>query len=387
MTISGRVRNTTRMVYLKFLILLGLPLGALAQEGTASDRHPLFQDEAVLKAVLTAPISQAYAQRHQEARIYFPGQWTYIDENGETQRLEVSIRTRGHFRREVCELPPLQLNFKKSQVKGTLFAGQNKLKLVAPCKEGKRYQQYVILEYLAYKMYQLLTDDSFTVRLVRLSYVDRDEDLEPWTDIAFVIEDDKDMARRQDLDRVNVESVLYSQLDHPRVAVLQLFQFMIGNNDYSVIKPSKDDDCCHNMQLLGIEDDDQPVMPDESIIPVPFDFDFSGLVNASYAAPPSQIPVRDVRFRYFYGLCVPRPLLDEAIVEMQSEREGLLALIANTEQLDEDLREKNLTYIEEFFEIIDDPELIDEEIVRRCRGVDLMNKHFGTGPTDSTSDP
>lgn len=384
MTISGRVRKTTSMGHLKILILLALPLSLHAQEGTASDRHPLFQDDAVLKAVLTAPISQAYGQRHQEARIYFPGQWTYIDENGETQRLEVSIRTRGHFRREVCELPPLQLNFKKSQVKGTLFAGQNKLKLVAPCKEGKRYQQYVVLEYLAYKMYQLLTDNSFTVRLVRLSYVDRDEKLDPWTDIAFVIEDDKDMARRQDLDRVNVESVLYSQLVHTNVAVLQLFQFMIGNNDYSVIKPSGDDDCCHNIELLGSEDDDQVVLPDESIIPVPFDFDFSGLVNAAYAAPPSQIPVRDVRFRYFYGLCVPRPILDQAIVELQSKREDFLALVANTEQLDESMREKNITYIEEFFEIIDDPELINEEIVRRCRGADLMNKHFDTGPTDST---
>jgi hypothetical protein len=374
------------MGYLKFLILLGLPLGLQAQEGSASDRHPLFQEDTVLKAVLTAPIFQVYSQRHQEARIYHPGQWTYIDGSDETQRLEVSIRTRGHFRREVCELPPLQLNFKKSQVKGTLFAGQNKVKLVAPCKEGKRYQQYVILEYLAYKIYQLLTDESFTVRLVRLSYVDRDEQLDPWTDFAFMIEDEKDMARRLDLDRVNVESVLYSQLDHARLAILQLFQFMIGNNDYSVIKPSLDDDCCHNMQLLGIEDETDPVMPDESIIPVPFDFDFSGLVNASYAAPPSQIPIRDVRFRFFYGLCVPRPTLDRAIIELQSRREEILALIAGTEQLDEVLREKNVEYIEEFFEIIEDPSAINELIIKRCRGVDLMNKYFGEPVTSLTSD-
>ena len=69
---------------------------------------------------------------------------------------------------------------------------------------------------------------------------------------------------------------------------------------------------------------------------------------------------------------------------MQSKREDFLALIESTEHLDDNLREKNLAYIEEFFEIIDDPELTSEQIVRRCRGVDLMNKHFGTGPTDST---
>jgi hypothetical protein len=141
------------------------------------------------------------------------------------------------------------------------------------------------------------------------------------------------------------------------------------------------------MQLLGIEDEADPVMPAESIMPVPFDFDFSGLVNATYAAPPSQIPIRDVRFRYFYGLCVPRPILDEAIVEMQSKREEILSLVAGTEQLEEGLREKNLAYIEEFFEIIDDPKKTNEEIVRRCRGVDLMNKHFSDAATGSTSDP
>ena len=117
-------------------IFIVLPICAWAQEDDSGGRHPLFRTDTVLKAVLTAPISQTYAQRHQDVRIYFPGQWTYIDEQGETQRLEVSIRTRGHFRREVCQLPPLQLNFKKKEVKGTLFAGQNKVKLVAPCKEG-----------------------------------------------------------------------------------------------------------------------------------------------------------------------------------------------------------------------------------------------------------
>jgi hypothetical protein len=357
-------------------IFLVLPLCSWGQDDARGGRHPLFQNDTILKAVLTAPIAQTYAQRHQEVRIYFPGQWTYIDEKGETQRLEVSIRTRGHFRREVCQLPPLQLNFKKSQVKGTLFAGQNKLKLVAPCKEGDRYQQYVILEYLAYRIYQLLTDHSFSTRLVRLSYVDRDDQMDPWTDIAFLIEDDKDMAKRLDLDRLNLESVLYRQLDQPRTAVAQLFQFMIANNDYSVIKPSGADDCCHNVELIGIEDENDDVA-DGDVIPVPYDFDFSGLVNSTYAAPPSQIPIRDVRNRYFYGLCQPQPVLEEAIAYMQSKREEIFELIRTVPELDDKLREKNIEYIEEFYEIIDDPQKTNEEIVAKCRGVTLMHKHFG----------
>jgi len=358
------------------IIFLMLSAPAWAQEDASGGRHPLFQTDTVLKAVLTAPISQAYAQRHQEVRIYYPGQWTYVDEDGETKRLEVSIRTRGHFRREVCEMPPLQLNFKKREVKGTLFKGQNKVKLVAPCKEGERYQQYVILEYLAYRIYQILTDQGFTTRLVRLSYVDRDEKLKPWTAIAFLIEDDSDMARRLDLDRLHLESVLYAQLDHPRTALAQLFQFMIANNDYSIIKPSGNDDCCHNVQMLGMEDEEGNV-GENSVIPVPYDFDFSGLVNATYAAPPSQVPVRDVRYRYFYGLCQPQPFLDAAIAQLQSKREEIIALFRNSEELGDKWKEDSIDYIEEFFDIIDDPEKTNELIIRRCRGVKLMNKHFG----------
>jgi hypothetical protein len=365
-----------RMKVKNLLLFLMLPTLAWGQGDDDGGRHPLFQTDAVLKAVLTAPIAQAYGQRHQEARIYFPGQWTYIDNEGETQRLQVSIRTRGHFRREVCELPPLQLNFKKSEVKGTLFAGQNKLKLVAPCRKAERFQQYVILEYLAYKIYQILTDHSFTTRLVRLSYVDRDDKLKPRTDIAFVIEDDSDMVKRLDLDRLHLDSVLYRQLDHPRTALAQMFQFMIANNDYSVIKPSGDDDCCHNIQLIGVEDENGNAA-DGDVIPVPYDFDFSGLVNAPYAAPPSQVPVRDVRKRYFYGLCQPQPILDAAIAHMQSKREEIYALIRNTPELDDKWREKSVEYIEDFYEIIDDPELTNTEIVRRCRGAGLMKKQFG----------
>ena len=357
-------------------LLLFLPLCAMAQEGSGRLPHPLFQTDEVLKAVLTAPIAQTYAQRHQEVRIYHPGQWTYVDEDGTTQRLDVSIRTRGHFRREVCDLPPLQLNFKKSQVKGTLFKGQNKIKLVAPCKSGKTYQQYVMLEYLAYEIWRILTDRGFETRLVRLSYVDRDEKLDPWTDFAFLIEDDSDLAKRVDLDRLNLVSVLYSQLDHVHTALVQVFQFMIANNDYSVIKPSGDDDCCHNIELLGNEDENDNVAEGD-VIPIPYDFDFSGLVNAAYAAPPSQVPIRDVRFRYFYGLCQPRELLDGAIAHVQSKREEIFALIANMVELDDGVRKKTISFIEDFYGIIDDPEMVEEEIVARCRGANLMHRHFG----------
>lgn len=343
---------------------------ASAQEATSGDAHPLFQSNDILKAVVTAPIAQTYAQRHQDVRLYFPGQWTFIDTEGQTQRLEISIRTRGHFRREYCNQPPLQLNFKKKQVEGTLFAGQDKLKLVGPCKPDERHQQYVILEYLAYKIFEVITDHSFKTRLVRLSYVDRDEKIEPWTSFGFVIEDDSDLAKRLDLDRVRVPDVKYIELDQEKTALVQLFQLFIGNTDHSLIKPSGDDDCCHNMQVLGPKDEA------DVRIPVPFDFDMSGLVNARYAAPPSQIPIRDVRQRYFYGLCQPDDVLDEAIAKFQSKRGEITALVENVELLSDSSRKNTLNYVESFYEILDSPKRINSEIISRCRGRALMERAF-----------
>lgn len=351
-------------------VFSGLLLIALCLAGgaRAAGEHPLFQDDEILKAVLMAPISQTYAQRHQEARIYFPGYWSYVDPDGLTQRLDVSIRTRGHFRREFCSLVPLQLNFKKSQVKGTLFAGQDKLKLVAPCKDGEGFQQYVILEYLAYRTFEIVSDYSFKTRLVRLSYVDTDEKNEPWTDLAFVIEDDADVAKRLGLERLVVSSVKYNELDHPKTALVQLFQFLIANNDYSVIKGGEGEDCCHNSQVMAKD------VTGGGRIPIPFDFDLSGLVNAYYAKPPHQVPIVDVHQRYFYGLCQPRKTLDNAIAHMQSKRKEIIALFKNSAELDPKVKAKSLKYVEEFFDILDSPEKINEEIVERCRGKDLMER-------------
>jgi len=233
------------------LCALGAACSAHAQE-----RHPLFQDDTVIRVVLTAPLSQAYAQRTQDARIYFPGQWSYTNEDGTIQRLDVGIRTRGVFRRETCRTPPLQLNFKKAQVKETVFAGQNKL-------------------------IQILTDKSFGTRLVRLSYLDSDEKLAPWTDLVFVIEDDGDLAKRLDLKKIKVASNQFHQLESATTALAELFQFLIANNDYSVLAAREGDACCHNTEILASKDDA------DVRFPVPYDFDFSGLVNAPYAAPPN----------------------------------------------------------------------------------------------------
>jgi len=347
------------------IVLLALTIPPTSD---AKDKKPLFQDTAVVKAVLTAPISQAYAAREQDVRLYLPGQWTYTAGDGNSVRLDVSIRTRGLFRRQYCQLPPLQLNFKKGQLKNTLFAGQNKLKVVSPCQTGAKSQQHVVLEYLAYRTFEILTERSFGTRLVRISYVDSDEKISPWTDLAFVIEDDKDIARRLGLTRLKIASNDFDQLEHESTALVDVFQYLIANNDYSVLESADGRECCHNTEMYSLKENA------DVRIPVPYDFDLSGLVNTKYAAPPDHIPIRLVRTRYYRGLCQPEGVLEDTIQHVLSKREEILDLYRNTKELEPYRKKKTLAYIEEFFEVLDDPKKQRKHLYERCRGQQLLDE-------------
>lgn len=339
---------------------------ALADMASAGKRAPLFQDKEIFNAVLTAPITQAYDQREQDVRIYFPGQWSYTNADGETQRLDVSIRTRGNFRRRHCTHPPLQLNFKKSQVKGTLFKKQDKLKLVAPCSRGPSGKQHVLMEYLAYRIFEVLTDHSFGTRLMRLSYIDTDSKLPTRTDLVFVIEDDEALGKRLGLDKLRVGYNKFEQLDEATTALAELFQLLIGNNDYSVMKGPDGSYCCHNIEMFVDEE------AADKRIPVPYDFDMSGIVYADYSAPPTYLPIKTVRTRYYRGMCQQPEVLNATIDHFRSKREEIMALLNETNELSRLSMARGTKYLEGFFELIDDSKALQTNILDRCRGPDYL---------------
>ena len=352
---------------MRIVLLITILVLAIAGSADASERDPLFAEHETLKAVVTAPISQTYAQRDSDVRLYFPGQWTFMNEDGESQRLDVSIRIRGNFRKEYCELPPIRLNFKKSQVKGTLFKGQDKLKLVSPCQHGLEAQQKLLLEYLAYRTYEILTDQSFGSRLIRLSYVDSDDKLQPWTDLAFVIEDEGDVGKRLGLDKARVAENRFEELDQVATARYELFQLLISNHDYSVLKGPPGSYCCHNSVIYTSEDSP------ERRIPIPFDFDMSGLVNAKYAAPPSHLPIRQVRTRYYRGLCQPDDVMADAVAHFLSKKEEILALYETLPELSRLSRNRTVAYVKKFFAILEDEDKFRVQILDRCRGRDRLD--------------
>ena len=148
---------------LPILVFLALVSPAtLAQDTGKTD--PLFDDHSVIVLTITAPMPSLLKQRPNEE--YLPGRIEYTEADGSMVTIDTGVRTRGNYRRQkrICPFPPLRVNVDKSQAKGTLFHKQDKLKLVAHCRDNsERYEQGVIREYLAYRILNLLTDISYRV--------------------------------------------------------------------------------------------------------------------------------------------------------------------------------------------------------------------------------
>jgi hypothetical protein len=170
------------------------------------------------------------------------------------------------------------------------------------------------------------------------------------------------MAKRLGLTRLKVVSNRFDQMDHATTALTELFQLLIANNDYSVLRAADGRECCHNSEILALKDNA------DVRVPVPYDFDLSGLVDTKYAAPPSFLTTRFVTTRYYRGLCQPPGVLEDAIAHVQSKREEIIGLFTNSRELEPKTKKKTLKFIEDYFEILDDPKKVNKQIVGRCRG-------------------
>lgn len=342
-------------------LLLILLYSGLLPAAFAAEAPPLFQTREPMKAVLTAPLFQAYKDKNNKDRLYLEGSWA--QRHGEqTERLRVKIRTRGNYRRRVCDRPPLQLNFKKKEVAGTLMSGQDKLKMVNPCARGDKYQQLLYLEYLVYQLFALYSDYHFLTRLVDVAYVDSGSEGTRWSSHNFLIEDVDHMAARYGLQELEVPYTMRVQMDLAQTALIELFQFMIGNVDYSTLKAPEGSDCCHNTRLIAAEG------AESGFIPVAYDFDSSGLINAPYATVPANVPIRKVSSRYFLGWCKEEKLYREVLARMNVRKKEAIALFDESPLLSDTYRKRAVKYLEDSYDYLNDEDYFKRKIIGQCRG-------------------
>jgi hypothetical protein len=323
------------------------------------ESSPLFAEHDILAITITAPMKELLRQRPDDE--YLPGTLAFTDADGSEVVLDMGLRTRGNYRRQrdVCPFPPLRVNLKKGQAEGTLFDGQNKLKLVAHCKDkSKLFDQNVIREYLAYRILNLLTDVSYRVRLLRVTYRDsvgKQKDREQY---AFFIEHKKEFARRIGIPELVVEDLTTEELQPAYSDLTSLFQYMIGNTDFSPIAGAEGENCCHNSTVFGSEGG--------PVYSVPYDFDMSGLVDAPYATPNPRFDIRSVKQRLYRGRCMHIDNLPDSVQAFQDNRAEIYRLIDELPQLEKSTRKQIRRFVDPFFEIIDDPKRLDRDIRKKC---------------------
>ena len=321
----------------------------------AAEAAPLFAENTPLAVTLRTRIQWLRDERPDEEEA--DGTLTYVDATGTPVTVDVEVRTRGNFRRDRrnCNFPPLRLDLPRTRVGGTVFEGQNRLKLVTPCHDGRDdYQRYVLLEYLAYRTLQLVTPASYRVRLLEITYEDVDGEYDTRTKLGFVIEDVEAMAHRNRATPLDLPQIHPARVEGARDWTVALFQYMIGNADWS-------GPMFHNMDLIRAEDG--------RYLYVPYDFDFSGLVDARYANPPTELGIRSVRDRVFRGFCrdnVERAAVVARFLELRPDVEALYRSMA---LLEEDRREDAVDYLEDFWDTLESPSLYDRRIQGACRAM------------------
>ncbi len=355
------MKRSVGFVWLGTVLLVGP--AAQAQQNPVQPPTPLFTSHDVLELTIEAPFKKVFRERGQESE-QFPAVLTYQD-GGEQVSLNLKVNTRGRFRlqKRTCNFPPIQLDLQKDSVAETIFAGQNKIKLVTHCQSGREeYEQYVFQEYLVYRAFNLFSDMSFRVRLAHITYVDTEENKDPLTKYAFLIEHKDELAARTGWEILGIPQVPPDYFEQDNLNVVAVFQFLIGNTDFSSFQAAPGEtECCHNAKALG-----SMAGP---VFSVPYDFDMSGIINTRYSEVSEKVPIRDVRQRFFRGRCVPPDQMARTLQVFQEQKDAVYALYMEQPQLDEKVREKTIEYLDDFYEIIDDDRKVEREIVRDCRRI------------------
>ena len=322
------------------------PRAALAQA-------PLFQDVAPLTLRLEGDFKGLFRDRGEE-RAEHPALLRFSN-GADSASVKVDLRTRGIFRLKNCGFPPIRIDLPTGKVANTVFAGQDKLKLVTHCRGERLYERNLLKEYALYRVFNAVTDTSFRVRLAHVTYIDTTK-ADTTIRYAFLIESDREFGRRLGAAIVEQHRVHDAVTDPSYMTLVALFQYLIGNTDWSVWGQ-------HNIAVFSDT-------VTNKLFAVPYDYDFSGAVGAPYASPPAQLPIKTVRERLYRGYCQPDSILAPALARFRSSKDSIYAAVRAVPDLDDRDKRSMLSYFDEFFQTIGNRTLIDREFVRRCRVIE-----------------
>lgn len=326
---------------------------------TAKDRDsllnlPLFKNEDLLKIELKTDLA-LLINDIAEKRKYHKGELKVFSKNGKTDVMEVKVKTRGNFRRrkQNCNFPPLRFKIPVKEAVGTEFEGQSKLKYVSHCQSFvDGYEQHTIEEYLIYKMYNLISNHSYRVRLSQVSFIDVNSS-DTLTRFGFFLEDKEDVAVRNGKHILNFKNMKQYEILRENMVMLSLFQLMIGNADWDVSR-------LHNIDIMSVSEYSIPVV-------VPFDFDWSGIINHSYYTLSPKIEPNAKYKRLYKGMRWNPEELAQAFANFKELKPSFLEVINTCDFLKSKNRNKLIEYIEEFYQLINSKKDVREIIEKNSQ--------------------
>lgn len=319
---------------------------------TLDNDFGLFNHDDVFRIALRFDVSQYVNKKPKEE--YLPAVLTYYINDKDSVNRNIRLKCRGEFRSENCSFPPIRLNFKNAGLLKDDMKQLEKVKMVTHCQSG--HEPILFKEYLIYKLYNALTDYSFKVRLIEVHYINTKRKNKVYKSYAFLIEPIEWLAKRTNCTVVKVNSITQDDIIPEMMDRMSIFNYLVGNCDWSV--PNQ-----HNCKALL----SNQMSFSGKAIAIPYDFDYSGLVNAPYAIPGEQLGIQSVRERVFLGICHSREEYTTMVHELVEKKETFYQIINEFPFLS--TREKNMMidYLDEFYNHIDTKNNVIETLLQECK--------------------
>ena len=318
-----------------------------------ADFQNLFYSEEVLKFTIESDFRSLIKRKYKGE--YQPAVFRYYLNDSIVVTRNIKIKPRGNVRRSTCYFPPIMLNFKKGDAFMEQFQEFDKIKMVMDCKRGSAYEQYLLSEYYAYKLYNLITDYSFRVRLFEFTMIDSNDKLKSLQSFAYLIENEKQLAERHNSLPFEIKNIRDRYTNLETLANGYLFQYLIGNTDWSI-------PAMHNVKMIKSKD---PLIQSPHFIP--YDFDYAGIVNTPYAVPDELLGIESVRERVYRGVCIDEKYLAEAAVRYIENKDKVYDLYNSSSYLDKRTLQSTISYLDEFYEIIENEFRFKRSILENCR--------------------
>jgi hypothetical protein len=274
----------------------------------------------------------------------------YISEADSMDR-KITIKYRGLSRYQNCGFPPMEINFKKPVYLDSDSGRVKNIKVVHQCQRGSPFEEFIMREYLVYKLYNVLTDTSFRVRMLKINYIDSKKAKKPITQYGFFIEPKNILARRTNTLVVKTTNLTQRDMIPEAIDRVAIFNYMISNWDWSI--PGQ-----HNVDVLRSARYDVAGLG----IPVPFDFDLSGIVNAEYAIPPPGLGIENNRVRLFMGICRTKEVYEKELLMFLSKKELLYSVINEFPYLSKAAKKDITILMDQFFDQLEKPRSLDNLI-------------------------